>query len=264
MASDVVFLSVEEEPVDHRLYHLICFPKPSEGELRRRLQQLLSLGITKILLDGAQRIDGLRVLGKGCDSIVVKALLNQNVVALKIRRVDSHVKTLAQEGENQRLANVVGVGARIYGFTEDFITMDLIEGLHIDKFVEVADEESIRRVVVDLLKQCRRLDLIGLDHGELSRARKHIIITSSLKPVILDFSSSSRNRRPANVSSLFSFLFLSKSGLSALLRKKLGTSFSYSEVVEALREYKKDLSDSAFAKILGFVASREIEINNLL
>ncbi len=263
MAGSATLLAIDEGFADQRLYYLLCFPKPSEEELRRRLRQLSFLGVTGILLDGPQNVDGLRVLGKGCDSIVVKALANGVLVALKIRRVDSHVKTLIAEGENQLLANSVGVGAKIHRFSEDFIVMDLVEGQHIDVFVGLADEVKVRRVVVDLLKQCRRLDVIGLDHGELSRAHRHVIVRPSLEPVIMDFGSSSRSRRPANVSSLFSYLFLSKTEISTVVRRKLGASFKDEEVIRVLREYKRTLTEDSFTRVLSFVVSSEIEINSL-
>jgi len=214
------------------------------------------------LLEGPQEVDGLRVLGKGCDSIVVKALVDGTLVALKIRRVDSHVKALIIEGENQALANNVGVGAKVHCFSEDFIVMDLVEGQHIDEFVRLAGEVEVRKVVVDLLKQCRRLDVIGLDHGELSRAHRHVIVKPCLEPVIMDFGSSSRSRRPANVSSLFSYLFLSKTEVSSIVRRKVGASFDDEEAIKALREYKRSLSENSFVKVLSLVTSSEIEINS--
>ncbi|MEM0316774.1 MAG: hypothetical protein QXZ45_00870 [Candidatus Nezhaarchaeales archaeon] len=255
-------MSLEEGLRDRRLLHLLCFPKPDEEELRKRLRQLLSLGIMEILLEGPQRINNFKVLGKGCDSVVVKALMDDKPVALKIRRVDSHVKTLINEGENQKLANSVHVGAKIYCFSDDFIVMELIEGQHFDAFVRNANDYDVRRIVIDLLKQCRRLDLLGLDHGELSRAHRHVIVTSSLKPIIIDFGSSSRSRKPTNVSSIFSFLFLSKSELSILLREKLRVSFDDKEAIEALRAYKRCFSEDRFTKVINLIASSEREINS--
>lgn len=258
MVAGATLLAIDNGLADQHLSRLLCFPRPNKEELRRRLQQLNSLGVTRILLDGPQAIDGLRVLGKGCDSVVVKALMNGVLVALKIRRIDSHVKTLIVEGENQRLANSVGVGAKVHCFSEDFIVMDLVEGQRIDEFVRQANGAEVRRVVVDLLGQCRRLDIIGLDHGELSRARRHVIVRPCLEPIIMDFGSSSRSRRPANVSSLFSYLFLSKTDLSALVRKKLEVFFEDEEAINALREYKKSPSEKSFQRILSFVTSSEI------
>lgn len=263
LAQESLRLSLEDASKIQHFLHLICFPKPDGEELRKRVRQLLSLGVTELIFQGPHSINNLRVLGKGCDSIVVKALMDYRVVALKIRRVDSHIKSLISEGENQKLANSVDVGARVYSFTEDFIAMELIEGQHLDAFIEKYGEQDIRKVVIDLLRQCRRLDLIGLDHGELSRAHKHVIVTSSLKPVIIDFGSSSRSRRPANVSSIFSFLFLSKSEFSGLLRGKLRSSLDNREIVETLRSYKKTLSEEHFIKVLKLIASSEREINSL-
>lgn len=257
MASGPIRLALEDISEDTWLTFIVCFPKPGKGELQRRLQQLLELGVKELILDGPQNIDHFKVLGKGCDSIIVKALVKKEVVALKIRRTDSHVKTLTIEGENQKLANSVGVGAKVYGFSDDFIVMDVVEGLHIDSFVEKASNYDVRRVITDLLKQCRRLDLIHLDHGELSRAHKHVMVTSDLKPMIIDFGNSSRVRKPSNVSSIFNFLFLSKSKLSTLLLKKLGISLIEEEAIKILRDYKRGLSEETFARLLGIISLGE-------
>ncbi|MEM4576981.1 MAG: hypothetical protein QW701_05960 [Candidatus Nezhaarchaeales archaeon] len=257
MASRPIRLALEDGSEVPWLTFIVCFPKPSGRELQRRLQQLLELGVTELILDGPQNIDHFKVLGKGCDSIIVKALAKNIVVALKIRRTDSHVRTLAIEGENQKLANSVGVGAKVYGFSDDFIVMDIVNGLHIDSFVEKASNYDAKRVVIDLLKQCRRLDLLHLDHGELSRAHRHVMVTPDLKPVIIDFGSSSRVRKPSNVSSIFNFLFLSKRKLSALLLEKLGVSLIEDEAIKMLREYKRGLSEELFTKLLSMVSLGE-------
>ncbi len=254
MATRTTRLTLKTGIEETLLSKVLCYPKPSQEELYKRLKQLRALDIEELILEGPHKIDGFNVIGKGCDSLVVKALLKDRVIALKIRRVDSHVKTLLPEGENQKIANGVNVGAKVYAFSEDFIAMELIEGIHIDVFIRQASQELIAVVIRDLLEQCRRLDLIGLDHGELSRAHKHIIVTTQAKPVIIDFSSSSKQRRPSNVSSVFSFLFLSKIELSHVLCQKLNVSFARDVAIKALREYKRTLSEESFKRILELVA----------
>lgn len=253
MVTRITRLTLRGDVEEALLAKVLCYPKPSREELHKRLEQLRLLNIEELILEGPYKVDEFNVIGKGCDSLVIKALLRNKVIALKIRRVDSHVKTLLLEGENQKIANEVGVGAKVYAFSEDFIAMELIEGIPIDAFIKQEFQERIAVIIKDLLEQCRRLDLIGLDHGELSRAHKHIIVTMRAKPVIIDFSSSSRKRRPSNVSSLFSFLFLSGTELSRLLRQKLNISFTRDMAIKALRDYKKSFSEESFKKILELI-----------
>ena len=88
---------------------ILCYPNPTEQLIKERLMELRGLGIREILLEGRVEISGLRVLGKGCVSIVVAARGSAGEVALKIRRVDANRPNLNQEAKLQSLANKLDV-----------------------------------------------------------------------------------------------------------------------------------------------------------
>ena len=239
------------------LAKILCFPKSSCEDFSERLRQLHQLNVTRLISNGHHKVNGFHVLGKGHDSLVVKACIGNNVlVALKIRRVDSHVKDLIMEAENQKIANSIGIGAKVLGYTRDIIAMELIEGLHIEDFIRQSPPSEIIKVLRNLFEQCFKLDLIGLDHGELSRAYRHVIVSQG-RPVIIDFGSSSRNRRPSNLPSIFSFLFLSNTSLSKNLLEKLNLSLPRDVAIEALREYKANPSHESFRKVLYLIGFEE-------
>ena len=54
-----------------------------------------------------------------------------------------------------------------------------------------------RTVVTAILEQCFSLDAVGLDHGELSRLARHVIVSD--RPSIIDFESASTTRKTCNV-----------------------------------------------------------------
>ncbi|MEM4321373.1 MAG: hypothetical protein QW475_06005, partial [Candidatus Nitrosocaldus sp.] len=60
--------------------HIIKYPYNSNNsaleDARARIKEMEALGVKGILLGGKSVIHGLNVLGKGCTSIVVKALLD--------------------------------------------------------------------------------------------------------------------------------------------------------------------------------------------
>src|SRR5205807_1657040 len=60
----------------------------------------------------------------------------------------------------------------------------------------------VKATVKTLLVQCVRLDAYGLDHGELSRAHKNVLISKGDHPWILDYESASLMRRVNNFTSL--------------------------------------------------------------
>jgi putative serine/threonine protein kinase len=92
------------------------------------------------------------------------------------------------------------------------------------------------------------LDRIGLDHGELSHAPKHVIVNDEDKPVIVDFESASLNRRPSNVTSICQFLFLGGEP-AGILARTLGAT-DREMVLEALRRYKNDRTFENLERVL--------------
>jgi putative serine/threonine protein kinase len=87
-----------------------------------------------------------------------------------------------------------------------------------------------------------------LDHGELSRAPKHLIISRQDRPFIVDFESASLNRRPANVTSVCQFLFIGSETAKQVI-KKLGVK-DKKAIAKALRRYKNEKSFKNFCNVL--------------
>ena len=98
-----------------------------------------------------------------------------------------------------------------------------------------------------VLNQCRRLDILGLDHGELSDLRKHVVVAEGV-PWILDFESASTGRRPRNVTSAAQYLLVGGK-VSPLVRRLIGLR-ERRKVLRLLGEYKHELSDFSYARLL--------------
>ncbi|MEM3736952.1 MAG: serine/threonine protein kinase [Candidatus Bathyarchaeia archaeon] len=245
-----------KEPLAEALRPLLCYPRWDEAEFLSRLKELESLNVEAIELSGPTKIFNFQVLGKGCDSIVAASILKGgDRCALKIRRLDASRVDTSHEAEMLEKANAVGIGPKLRGYTRNFITMELIEGKPLPQWIkDLRGRGSSRRlklVVVEALKQCRLLDSIGLDHGELSRAPKHVIIDHIDQPRIIDFESASVVRRRSNVTALAQYLLVSSS-LSREICKRLRI-VSRDEVIDALRRYKNEPSDGNFEELLATI-----------
>ncbi|NIM45322.1 MAG: serine/threonine protein kinase, partial [Nitrososphaeria archaeon] len=160
---------------------VICYPRCETGELAKRLSEMRELGVKALSFRGEKRIGNIRVLGKGCVGIVVLAQTETGRAALKIRRTDADRAGMKREAEMLRIANGVEVGPKLLGFTENLLMMKFVDGILLPGWIETLEEKEganlrVGRVLRDVLEQCWRLDEAGLDHGELSRASKHIII----------------------------------------------------------------------------------------
>jgi putative serine/threonine protein kinase len=220
-----------------RLVPIISYPGFSECEYKDRIIEMQSLGITSIILGGKTIVNNTHVAGKGCVGVVVKAKMGSIVCALKIRRTDADRKTMDNETRLHRIANSIGVGPRLEGQSKNLIAMEYVRGHSIIDWVcNNTTKSKMRTVATAILEQCFSLDIAGLDHGELSRLGRHVIIFSD-RPYIIDFESASTTRKTCNVTAAAQSIFLY--GIVAnKVKKILGNTDREKTIIRALRTYK--------------------------
>jgi putative serine/threonine protein kinase len=171
-------------------------------------------------------------------------------VALKILRVDADRPDLLHEAQMLSKANSVSVGPKLIGASKNFLLMQLIDGDLLPAWLEKNKEKAlVREVLGEVLEQCWRLNEIGLDHGELSKAPKHAIVDGKQKPWLVDFETSSDTRKPANVTAMCHFLFSSSGEVARTIVETLGER-NKKEIVKALRNYKQCRTRQNFDSVL--------------
>ena len=233
-------VSFSDEELDIRspkLVPLITYPHYSECEYKDRIIEIESLGITSIILGGKTIVNSAHVAGKGCVGIVVKSKAGSKVCALKIRRTDADRKTMDNEARFLKMANSAGVGPILGGYTKNLIAMEYVSGQSIIDWAgnNKATKSKMRTVATGILEQCFSLDAAGLDHGELSRLARHVIISD--RPYIIDFESASTTRKTCNVTAAAQSIFLY--GIVAnKVKKILGNTDREKTIIDALRTYK--------------------------
>ena len=230
---------------------ILCYPRAEPVELQERMKELASLQVTAIELAGPQSIGRGRILGKGCVGIVVRAQMQGNLVALKIRRTDANRPDMSHEAHMLRLANSIRVGPELLAESKNFLVMEFIEDLTLGRWIQLVpirgSKRRVRKLIAALLDDCFRLDQIHLDHGELSSAPKNVLVDGAGIPRIVDFESASDKRRPSNVTSIAQYLLLGD-GPAKRLRSILGWRRRKS-LIHALRDYKGSLSTPSYEKI---------------
>ena len=248
-------------PVDQLIQQpyasILCFPKPSEPELQSRTEELRGHGVSALEFSGKASVYGVQlpVLGKGFVGVVVIAYLNGQRVALKIRRTDADRANLLHEAQMLSKANSADVAPKLFGGSKNFLLMQLIDGDLLPDWLEInKDATAVKQVLGEVLEQCFRLDEAGLDHGELNKAPKHVIIDRALKPWIVDFETSSDGRKPANVSAICSYLFSSQGEVARTISETLG-SRDDAGIIKALHNYKKKRIRENFKKVLSVCLS---------
>lgn len=231
---------------------IICYPKPDEYEKARRIKELQSIDVKNVRLEGPKKIEGYPVIGKGCVSIAVLADTTSGLAILKIRRLDANRSDMFHEVQMLKFANTSSLGPKLFSYSKNFIIMEYVVGSLITEWlknVRTFQLSKIKMVLKDLLTQCYKMDIIHLDHGELSNASKHVIIKNTdWKPIIIDFESASRIRQPNNLTSICQFIFKNKELLDIMQLSHNSITSDYANKV--LRNHKKKPSKKCFNQIL--------------
>ena len=229
---------------------VVCYPRTTPKEMENRITQLHQLGVLALEFSGNSTAFKFPVLGKGYVGVVAIAHINRERLAIKMRRSDADRKSLEHEARLLEKANSVEIGPKFAAVTKDFLLMQLIEGTIFPDWVEKQhDKDILRNVLHDVLEQCWRLDEAGLDHGELSKAPKHLLIDKSNKPFIVDFETASTSRKVSNVTSISQFLFQGNSDSARLVAEVLGMRDKV-KLVLALKRYKKERNRNNFELLL--------------
>jgi putative serine/threonine protein kinase len=229
---------------------VLSWPRFYKKIAEERLEEIKELHVEAISMEGAQVRSGLGFIGKGHVGLVVESIFEGKRVALKIRRTDADRPGLEREAQMLEKANSVNVGPKLCTYSRNFIVMELIEGAFLRNWIIELDEEDsdiLKDVLRRILDKARRLDRIGLDHGELSRIKRHIIVMDT-NPRIIDFESASINRRPSNVTSVTNFIFINR-----WMNDKIGKVIfvpTFNQLIEVLRRYKKNRTEKNYDEIV--------------
>lgn len=245
------FISIEGF-ADKPYSGIIGYPKATKRQLDARIRELEKLRIEAVSMSGPTMLGSLAVLGKGYAGVVVLARRGSSQVALKIRRIDSQRASMKDEAALLELANSVGVGPKMLAASRNFLVMELVEGERIGSWVGSlkgkGSTAALKGAIRKVLEGCYRLDRIGLDHGELSNITKHVIVGKT-DPVLIDFESSSTNRRTANVTSMTQAIYIG-SGISKRVQR-IYRNPPKEDIIMALRRYKLERTRASFDGLLG-------------
>jgi putative serine/threonine protein kinase len=215
------------------------------------LKELEIIGVSSILQAGITKIGRFSILGKGGVGLVVKVERNdRKTFALKIRRIDANRSSMDREGKLHRIANTAGVGPSIYANTKNFILMEFIDGYNIVAWLnqQSVEADQVRKVVINTLEQCYNLDRAHLDHGELNCLARHVLISESVDPHIIDFETASIDRKTSNVTAAAHSLLLN-GRVSRNVGKIIGF-VQRESMLQLLRIYKWDQTRQSFEKII--------------
>jgi putative serine/threonine protein kinase len=151
-----------------------------------------------------------------------------------------------------------GIGPQIIDHTNDLILMELITGKGIYDWLQdptnfhLGTSTNIINIVTEILQQCYRLDILHLDHGELTRIDNHVMVSENNQISLIDFESASTKRKPCNVTSASQALLLSGGSISKKICKFIDLK-DPEFLLNCLKKYKNRKNRENFEDILSLV-----------
>ncbi|NJE54279.1 serine/threonine protein kinase [Thermococcus sp. 21S9] len=204
-------------------------------KLGRFLNHLEGLGLAEV-----------RPFSKGTTSLVFLGELNGKKVVVKLQRPDSPRNNFEREA---RILKTI----EPFGITPPLLFTGVFEGLPylVREFAEgepVLYADIEKRHLFGIAEKTALLDRLYLDHGQI-QGGKHIIVGEDV--YIIDFEKAGW-RKPNNLTSAFSMLFVGRNAISERLYLKFGLDEGFrEEVKEALREYKRT---GKLSRLLGLLS----------
>jgi len=259
-------VKLEELPEkDPYICKLIYYPDGDLNICLDRLKKLEDIGITALILEGDVFVDKYYVLGKGTNSIVIKVFHSNEMKVIKLLRSDASRNTLENEAsilkyinssEEDRKFHLV---PKIYDYHDWYLLLEYIDGIPISDYLSYELYElnlnDVKSLIYKLLLKCHLLDLLHVDHGELSNPYRHILIAEPLDPVIIDFESASRVRKVKNLTSILQFLLISSTA-SGYIRELLNINLE--PIFPILKRYKRNPSHELFTEIIKLLGLSDI------
>ena len=188
---------------------------------------------------------------KGKRGFIYTAKLGNKKIAIKEKNPESKAQSRIEfEAYWLKKLNKHKIGPKFIFFEDDSLAYEFVEGIFIMDFVINSTEKDIRNVLSAVFDQMFILDSLGINKEEMHHPYKHVLITKSKKPVLLDFERANNTEKPSNVTQFSDFL-ISNNILTTL--KKNNININKKHLITAAKTYKKQQNKNNFNKILKLI-----------
>ncbi|MEM0230833.1 MAG: methyltransferase [Candidatus Woesearchaeota archaeon] len=206
------------------------------------LKQLESLGI---------RV--LKKIAKGHRGVVHLGIFKGKKVAVKLENPESKAV-----GRIENEARFLGILAKekfkvpkLFFWKEKFLVEEFLEGDKIEEYLQKCSGEEALKVIIGILKECRRLDSLKIEKGEMHHPTKHIIVGNKGTFKMIDFERARFTKKPSNTTQFCQFII---SRMKLLNNKKI--TVNAEELKRLCSKYKKDYAEEVFKKIVKCIQLR--------
>jgi predicted Ser/Thr protein kinase len=144
-------------------------------------------------------------LAKGKRGIAYTAKCDGKTILIKEKNPDSAVNTLQNEARILQIVNKKNIGPTFIACNDEQLIREFIDGPEVMDWMKTATKPQIKKCLLDIVHQCRDMDLLGVNKLEMTHPHKHILIAKG-KPVMIDFDRSKIVERPKNITQVLQWI----------------------------------------------------------
>lgn len=184
-------------------------------------------------------VKAIKYFTHGHRGIILTGKYKNRKIAVKAKLPESRAEC-RMENEAKWLVrlNREGIGPKLAFTGKEFFAYYFVEGVFFPDFFMSAPKEKRIGIVKDVLMQCHRMDMMGVDKEEMHHPFKHIIVKGK-KATLIDFERANYSQSPKNVTQFLQYISSPKIGI-----------LSKNKAIEISREYKKSLDIRPAAEII--------------
>ncbi|MGM0609066.1 MAG: HemK2/MTQ2 family protein methyltransferase [Candidatus Muiribacteriota bacterium] len=179
----------------------------------------------------------IKFLAKGKHGEIFTAKKNSEKLSIKILNKKTKASSaITNESSKLKFVNTLDIGPLFYESSDNFLSYKYVEGLLWKDYYKKFDIKDIKKVLLELIRQCYKMDIAGFQKEEMTRPGKHIIIKNQ-KPVMIDFERGIFKKNPSNVTQFLQHI--ASSDFTEELKKK-GIKINKKYIIDIAKNYKSD------------------------
>ncbi|MBI5066370.1 methyltransferase [Candidatus Woesearchaeota archaeon] len=196
-----------------------------------------------------EEVTNISYFTKGKRGVIYKGKYKGEIVCIKVKRKESEaIERIKTEIKFIQALNRHGIGPTYLFSDEEFLVYRFIPGKYVEEFFETAEKEKIRKVLLEVLKQCFIMDKLGINKEEMHHPVKHVIIGKQIK--LIDFERCHYTEDPKNVSQFMQYIMMN---IPILKKKKIN--LDANKIIHLTKDYKNNIGEDSFAEILKYISN---------
>ena len=189
------------------------------------------------------------MLDEGHRGVIYVGTYKGKMVAIKAQRFDIKSRTIDRESDMIKRVNKAGIAPKFVFKGKNYFVYTYVPGILIGHYLVNANKKETKKVMLEVLRQCRVLDKMKISKQEMTNPYKHVIINND-KVVLLDFERAHYDPEPKNISQFCQYIMRNHE----LFRKK-EIKFSKDSLINLAKAYKNNQTEANYNKIKSFISS---------